>query len=250
MMKEERQRLILEELKANKKINFVQLSTILDVSYDSVRRDVIELEDKGFLKKVHGGAVENSYLNVLSQQQTHIKGDDLKKLIDKTRPFFKKKDQLILMDGGTTNFFIAEQLPKDTHATIVTNSPPLALTLNDHPHVNVILLGGSYYKHYQITLGIDVIRQVKNINADLFFMGVNGIHPTKGLSIRNYDEAILKQTMMDSAKKTICCVIEEKLEVVESYKVADIDAIDTLITNLKPTSKKLSPYFEKQLNIL
>lgn len=250
MMKEERQRLILEELKANKKINFVQLSTLLDVSYDSVRRDVIELEDKGFLKKVHGGAVENSYLNVLSQQQTHIKGDDLKKLIDKTRPFFKKKDQLILMDGGTTNFFIAEQLPKDTHATIVTNSPPLALTLNDHPNVNVILLGGSYYKHYQITLGIDVIRQVKNINADLFFMGVNGIHPTKGLSIRNYDEAILKQTMMDSAKKTICCVIEEKLEVVESYKVADIDAIDTLITNLKPTSKKLAPYFEKQLNIL
>ncbi|MDP5140311.1 MAG: DeoR family transcriptional regulator, partial [Spirosomaceae bacterium] len=74
MMKEERQRLILEELKANKKINFVQLSTLLDVSYDSVRRDVIELEDKGFLKKVHGGAVENSYLNVLSQQKTHIKG--------------------------------------------------------------------------------------------------------------------------------------------------------------------------------
>ncbi|MDP5140310.1 MAG: DeoR/GlpR transcriptional regulator, partial [Spirosomaceae bacterium] len=81
---------------------------------------------------------------------------------DKTRPFFKKKDKIILMDGGTTNFFIAEQLSQDTHATIVTNSPPLALTLNNHPHVNVILLGGSYYKHYQITLGIDVIRQVKN----------------------------------------------------------------------------------------
>jgi DeoR/GlpR family transcriptional regulator of sugar metabolism len=45
--------------------------------------------------------------------------------IDKT---FKKKDQLVLMDGGTTNFFIVEQPPKDTHATIVTNSPPLALT--------------------------------------------------------------------------------------------------------------------------
>jgi DeoR/GlpR family transcriptional regulator of sugar metabolism len=52
--------------------------------------------------------------------------------IDKNR--LQKKDQLVLMDGGTTNFFIVEQLPKDTHATIVTNSPPLALTLNDHPH--------------------------------------------------------------------------------------------------------------------
>jgi DeoR/GlpR family transcriptional regulator of sugar metabolism len=55
MMKEERQRLILEELKANKKINFIQLSTLLNVSYDSIRRDVIELEDKGFLKKYTAG---------------------------------------------------------------------------------------------------------------------------------------------------------------------------------------------------
>lgn len=250
MMKEERQRLILEELKVNKKINFVQLSNLLDVSYDSIRRDVIELEDKGFLKKVHGGAVENSYLNVLSQQKSHIKGDDLKKILDKTKSFFKKKDQVILMDGGTTNFFIAEQLSKDTHATIITNSPPLALTLNESPHINVILLGGSYYKHYQITLGLDVINQVKNINADLFFMGVNGIHPQKGVSIRNYEESIIKQTMMKAAKKTICCVIEEKLDVVESYKVADIEAIDTLVTNLKPKSKELASYHDSQLNIL
>ncbi|MFB0946913.1 MAG: DeoR/GlpR family transcriptional regulator of sugar metabolism [Spirosomataceae bacterium] len=250
MMKEERQRLILEELKANKKINFIQLSTLLNVSYDSIRRDVIELEDKGFLKKVHGGAVENSYLNVLSQQKSHIKGDDLKKILDKTRSFFKKKDQLILMDGGTTNFFIAEQLPKDTYATIVTNSPPLALTLNDHPHINVILLGGSYYKHYQITLGMDVINQVKNINADLFFMGVNGIHPERGLSIRNYEESIIKQTMIQSSKRTICCVIEEKLDLIEPYKVADIKAIDTLVTNLKSQHELLASYKSEGLNIL
>lgn len=250
MMKEERQRLILEELKANKKINFVQLSTLLKVSYDSIRRDVIELEDKGFLKKVHGGAVENSYLNVLSQKKSHIKGNDLKKILDKTRHFFKKKDQLILMDGGTTNFFIAEQLPKDTHATIVTNSPPLALALNDYPHVNIILLGGSYYKHYQITLGIDVVNQVKNVNADLFFMGINGIHPQHGLSIRNYEESIIKQTMMQSSKKTICCVIEEKLNVIEPYKVTGIKAIDTLVTNLKPQHEKLIPYESEGLSIL
>jgi DeoR/GlpR family transcriptional regulator of sugar metabolism len=250
MMKEERQRLILEELKANKKVNFVQLSILLNVSYDSIRRDVIELEDKGFLKKVHGGAVENSYLNVLSQQKNHVKGDDLKKLLDKIQPFFKKKGQLILMDGGTTNFFITEQLPKDTHATIMTNSPPLALTLNDHLHVNVILLGGSYYKHCQITLGIDVINQVKNINADLFFIGVNGIHPERGLSIRNYEESIIKQTMMQSSKKTICCVVEEKLDLVEPYKVAGIEAIDTLVTNLKPQHEQLASYKSEKLNIL
>ena len=68
MLKEERQRLILDKLNADKKINFVELGTFLDVSYDSIRRDIIELEDKGFLKKVHGGAVANSYLSVLGNK--------------------------------------------------------------------------------------------------------------------------------------------------------------------------------------
>jgi DeoR/GlpR family transcriptional regulator of sugar metabolism len=111
-------------------------------------------------------------------------------------------------------------------------------------------LGGSYYKHCQITLGIDVINQVKNINADLFFIGVNGIHPERGLSIRNYEESIIKQTMMQSSKKTICCVVEEKLDLVEPYKVAGIEAIDTLVTNLKPQHEQLASYKSEKLNIL
>lgn len=250
MMKKERQRLILEELKANKRISFVELSSMLKVSYDSVRRDVIELEDKGFLKKVHGGAVANSYLNVLGEQKNHIKGNELKKILGKARAFFKRKDQLILMDGGTTNFFIAEQLPKETKATIVTNSPPLALALNEHPFIEVIILGGSYYKHYQITMGIDVVNQLQNFNADMYFLGVNGVHPEHGTSIRNYEESIIKQTMMKVSKQTICCVVEEKLGVVEAYKVSETNAIDTLITNLNPDDDQLSAYRKVGVNIL
>lgn len=248
-MKEERQRLILEQLNTSKKINFVELSNLLSVSYDSVRRDVIELEDKGFLKKVHGGAVANSYLNVLNDNRATARGNELKIIQKKTQSLFKD-DLVIIMDGGTTNFFIAEQLPKRLHATIVTNSPSLALALNEHPNVSIILLGGTYYKHYQITLGIDVIRQIENINADLYFMGVNGIDAHKGLTIRNYEEAILKQKMMEVSKRTICCAIEEKINIVETYKVADIEQIDTLITDLKPETAKLAAFHEKGISII
>lgn len=249
-MKEERQKLILEELKANKRISFVELSSLLQVSYDSIRRDVIELEDKGFLKKVHGGAVVNSYLNVLGQQKNHIRGQELKTILAKARGFFKRKDQLVIMDGGTTNFFIAEQLPKETRATIVTNSPPLALALNEHPFIEVIILGGSYYKHYQITMGINVIEQLRHFNADLYFVGVNGVHPSHGASIRNYEESIIKQTMMQVSKQTICCVVEEKLGITEAYKVAEMNAIHTLITDLCPDNKKLVAYHGTNLTIL
>ena len=89
MLKEERQKLILEQLKSAKKINFADLSNLLTVSYDSIRRDVIELEDKGLLKKVHGGIVSNSYLDILGGQRKGIKnGNDIEIVFNKAAKLF------------------------------------------------------------------------------------------------------------------------------------------------------------------
>jgi DeoR/GlpR family transcriptional regulator of sugar metabolism len=234
MFKEERQKLILDQLKAAKKINFVELSSMFSVSYDSIRRDVIELEDKGLLKKVHGGVVSNSYLNILSGQRNDVlNSSDIEIVIKKALKLIKK-NQIILMDGGTTNFFLAEQIPKNLTLTIITNSPPLAMALNDHEHIEVIMLGGQYYKRYQVNMGLEVCRQIKAFNIDLFFMGINGIDANKGLSIRNYEESVLKKQMMLSAKRVICCVVEEKIGVVEAYQVCNTKEIHILITSLNP----------------
>jgi len=242
MLKEERQQLILEHLKAAKKINLGDLSNMLKVSYDSVRRDVIELEDKGLLKKVHGGVVSNSYLNILAGQRKGVKkGGDLEIVISKALKFLKN-NQIIILDGGTTNFFLAEQIPKSLTLTVITNSPPLAMALNEHENVEVILLGGRYYKRYQIAMGPEVSNQLKRFNADLYFMGVNGIDKTKGLTIRNYEESILKQQIMAAAKSTICCIVEEKIGVVEAYQICPIEKIDALITNLDPENYSLIGY--------
>ncbi|WP_435353182.1 DeoR/GlpR family DNA-binding transcription regulator [Emticicia sp. SJ17W-69] len=242
MLKEERQRLILEKLNTDKKINFVELGTFLDVSYDSIRRDIIELEDKGFLKKVHGGAVANSYLSVLGTKKIGTNSsEELTILSKKAQKLFENR-QTIIMDGGTTNFFMAEQLSKTLELTIVTNSPPLAMALNEHPKIEVILLGGSYYKRYQITLGSEVSSQLAHINADYYFMGVNGVHINKGLSIRHYEESLIKQQMMQAAKKTVCCIIEEKINVQEAYKVCNFQQLDMMITNLKPTDHALKDF--------
>jgi DeoR/GlpR family transcriptional regulator of sugar metabolism len=110
------------------------------------------------------------------------------------------------------------------------------MALNDHENVEVILLGGRYYKRYQIAMGPEVSNQLKRFYADLYFMGVNGIDKTKGLSLRNYEESILKQQMMSSAKSTICCVVEEKIGVVEAYQICPISKLNTLVTNLEPDS--------------
>ncbi len=249
MLKEERQRLILEKLNANNRINFVELGKFLDVSYDSIRRDIIELEDKGFLKKVHGGAVANSYLSVLGKENNGASSSEELAIVSKKAQRLFENRQVIIMDGGTTNFLIAEQLPKTLEATIITNSPALAMALNEHPKIEVILLGGSYYKRYQITLGGEVSSQLAHINADYYFMGVNGVHTQKGMSIRHYEESLIKQKMMQAAKRTVCCVIEEKINVQESYKVCDFRQIDLMITNLKPTDIALKDFHKLGVEI-
>jgi len=249
MLKEERQRLILEKLNTDKKINFVELGKFLDVSYDSIRRDIIELEDKGFLKKVHGGAVANSYLSVLGTKKNGASSEELGILSKKAQKFIENR-QTIIMDGGTTNFFMAEQLAKTLELTIVTNSAPLAMALNEHPRIDVILLGGTYFKRYQITLGSEVSRQLEHINADYYFMGVNGVHPVKGLSIRHYEESLIKQKMMQAAKKTVCCVIEEKINVQEAHRVCNFQQLDLMITNLKPTDVALKDFQKQGVEII
>ena len=167
----------------------------------------------------------------------------------KAQKLFENR-QTIIMDGGTTNFLIAEQLPKTLEATIITNSPALVMALNEHPKVEVILLGGTYYKRYQITLGSEVSRQLSHINADYYFMGVNGVHTQKGLNIRHYEESLVKQQMMAAAKKTVCCIIEEKINVQEAHKVCDFHQIDIMITNLKPTDNVLKNFHKLGVEIV
>ncbi len=249
MLKEERQRQILEKLNRDQQISLVSLSQVMAVSYDSIRRDIIELEDKGLLKKVHGGAVANSYMSFKAAQGLGVSNQEVLQITRKVQKLIENK-RIVLMDGGTTNFHIAEQLPKNIEMTVITNSLPLAMMLNDHPKIETILLGGSYYKRYQITMGSETIKQLEFFKPDLYLMGFNGLQADSGLTIRHYEESLLKRAMMAISKQVAVCAIPEKLNTIENYKVCDLADINVLITSLKPTEPTLDSLRIKSLEIL
>jgi DeoR/GlpR family transcriptional regulator of sugar metabolism len=249
MLKEERQQVILEKLGTDKKVTLVDLGQILSVSYDSVRRDIIELEDKGLLKKVHGGAIANSYLSMKPSRGLGIVNTEFVTIAKKALRLIEN-NKIILMDGGTTNFYIAEQIPKNLEVTVITNNPHLAMALGEHPKVEVILLGGSFYKRYQITIGSKTIQDLEHIQADIYFMGTNSISIESGLAIRHYEESILKQKMMEISRKTVTCVLEEKINRQENYKVCNFTDLDYLITSLNPMDEILKPFRNKRVEIL
>src|ERR1700685_2474719 len=144
-LKEERHQYILELLGSEGRVLAADLSSRYRVSEDTIRRDLRELASSGKIQRVHGGALPRRAEAVpfVSHQQIDMES---KIGIARAAAAMIHDGQVVLIDGGTTNLRIASYLSRERSATIVTNSPPLALALADHPKLSVLMLGGNFLK--------------------------------------------------------------------------------------------------------
>lgn len=130
MLTAERQQYILEILRREGKVLASQLSVDLNVSEDTIRRDLRELAEVGLLQRVHGGALLRSPAAAsYAARQKHApleKEEIAKAAVQLVRP-----GQVIILDGGTTTQLVANYLPIDLQATVITNSPPIAVALTE-----------------------------------------------------------------------------------------------------------------------
>ncbi len=249
MHKDSRQQHILHKLNFDRKVSLISLSQELEVSYDSIRRDVIELQERGMLKKVHGGVIANSFIPMNVRREIGINSTEIEIIAAKAQKLFED-GQTILMDGGTTNIYVAEQIPKSFEGTIITNNPRLALSLIEHTNTEVILLGGSFHKRYQITAGSDVIERIGFLRVDTYFMGVVGISVNEGLTLRDYEETMMKRQMIQKAAKIVVCAGSEKMSIVANHRICDYADIDTLITNYEQDSTLLQDWRGRDVEVL
>ena len=148
MLKEERQQLILNKLNANHRIYITALSRELNVSDDTLRRDLTEMEMNGLLTKVHGGAIPKSGIphDFKGRLQTEI--DKKREMAAKVIPFFKNGD-VILIDGGTSNLEVIRQLPGHLYFTIDTNSFSIATKVMNYQNTELNVLGGTLLRRSQ-----------------------------------------------------------------------------------------------------
>lgn len=249
MLKEERFRFILEKLKTHQKVLSAGLSQELRVSEDTIRRDLHELAQSGFIQKVHGGALPRSPA-LLSYREREDYALQNKQEIAKKAINLVKSRQVIILDGGTTTLQIARLLPEGLKATVFTNSIPIALHLANHATIETVLAGGKLFKHSQVTLGIETIETFRAIRADVCFLGVCSIHYEIGLSVPNREEAQVKQAMASSAAQVVALATAEKIGTAETYIVAPINEVDILITDTIITPDVIKLYTEKGMEVI
>ncbi|WP_223588185.1 DeoR/GlpR family DNA-binding transcription regulator [Neobacillus bataviensis] len=250
MLRKERHREILNILEKEGKVVAKELSIMWDVSEDTIRRDLREMDSLGLLKRVHGGAFPASSGPITFSERTEENIDEKKELAQKGVKLIKDGQVLLLDGGSTSNLFLAQEIPYDFKGTIITNSPSISLTLSKHPNVEVMLLGGTFFKESLVTVGLDVVDTLKKIRADLCFLGVYSLHPDFGISIPHLQESYVKRQMINSSNKIASLVTRSKLNTISNYLVGPVSVLDYMITEEGSHSYNYNKYKELDIEII
>lgn len=249
MLTTHRKQLILDTLKRDGQVIAKELSQQFGLSEDTIRRDLRELAEQGLLQRVHGGALPASP-SVVDLAGRKLLATDAKLAIAKAAVKLIQPRQVIILDGGTTTQELVKQLPIDFELTVITHSPTIAVALIDHPKIDVIMLGGKLFKHSMVNIGAAAIEAISHIRADIYFMGVTGIHASLGLSTGDLEEAHIKRALCAAAAETIVMAAADKINAASRYIISPTTAISTLVTQVNIDEIILNSFAELGISVV
>ena len=247
MLKKERQEFILHQLNLHNKILCADLSNKMGVSDDTIRRDLQELAQDDKLIKVHGGALSKSFHTAFDRKMVYNLED--KHIIAQKTAALVQSGMYILTSGGTSILEFAKSLDPNLNATFFTCSLNAAIEFAHHPSIEVVMIGDKVSKDSMLATGASAVQTIESIQADLCILGINSLDTQFGLSENDWEVVQIKKAMIKASKKTICIGISEKLNSQQKIKVANLDEIDILITELDPEDPLLLPFKHKGLTI-
>lgn len=248
MIKAERQNLILEQLLKDKKVLLEGISKMLNVSEDTVRRDIKELSDQGLLQAVRGGAIHKSSIPIHFKDRQYIDVAH-KQIIAKKVMHYIKPGMVVLIDAGTSALAAVSSLPKDIELTVVTNSFPVASILEDHSKIEVLFIGGKLNKTSFSTTGYETIQAIRNIRADICLLGICSIDLNYGITGADYEDSLIKRAMVETSKFIIALSTSDKLNTSESFYICASNLLNVIITELPPDDVELNGYSQSGIEM-
>lgn len=218
----------MEKLSHDKFVRLDDLVSLLDTSESTVRRDLDELESERKLHRVHGGAeLPHSLQEEFTNQQKSIKNIQEKMQVARKAASLISNDDVIFVDAGTTNELLLGYLNQD-NLTVITNSIHHAAKLVDK-NIQTIIIGGHVKKSTDASIGAVAYEQIKQLNFDKAFLGINGIDE-EFLTTPDMEEAVIKKTVIENARKSYIVTDSSKIGRVSFAKVDKIENA-TIITN-------------------
>ncbi|MCT1526000.1 MULTISPECIES: DeoR/GlpR family DNA-binding transcription regulator [Sphingobacterium] len=247
MLKEERQAFIIHQINLHNKVLSSDLSVQLNVSEDTIRRDLNELAESGQVLKVYGGALSKSFHYPFQENNVYAK--EAKKEIASKAISLIQSGMTVLVGGGTSMIELARLMPKDIQCTFFAISPLVALELAEKENLEVILLGGHLSRNTNIVSGSQVINALSEIKVDLCLLGTNSLSVEEGITDSDWEVVQIKKAMIKCSKKLGVLSIVEKLNSNQKMRVAPLRDINYLITDLDPNHPSLKE-FRNQVTVI
>jgi DeoR/GlpR family transcriptional regulator of sugar metabolism len=251
MFSEERREEILRLLHKNGRILAKELADMFEMSIDSIRRDLSIMEEKGLLKRTHGGAVPAGKVRNTptpeSLSSRYGEGTPLQNAISRKASTFIQEKDTVFISGAGIHFGMLKYLPEFPF-TVVTNSIRIADNLKERTHIDAYLIGGKVKRSGNITdsLAYDFIRQ---FSLDLCFI-TGGAISKNGISTATPEVASFGRSAIEISRKTICLAPHEKLGIDAFAKLGPITPIDILITDEEATIEAIEDIESKGVKVI
>jgi DeoR/GlpR family transcriptional regulator of sugar metabolism len=221
-------------LTINKKgqVSIEELTKTFNVTSETIRRDLQELEDEHLIQKVHGGALSlqnNTEDSLHDRFYQNVKAKEIiaQKTISKIKPHSR-----IFIDFGSTTLAFCEELNKIDNLTIFTNSPLLAKTVYEANHSHdIYILGGKYLANLHENVGYLTLNSIKNEFVDLSIISTASINLKYGFFNINQDEAEIAKEMIKNSKECMLLADDSKINRKGIWKICSFREIDYLVCN-------------------
>jgi DeoR/GlpR family transcriptional regulator of sugar metabolism len=245
----ERRQRILDALALDGRVLAGELAAALDVSHDTIRRDLQELADAGLLRRVHGGALPPN-LTPLGYAERARQAPAAKRALAKAASRLLRLEAVITLTGGTSVVELAREVPHDLRATIFTTSAPVAIELASRPHVDVHVIGGRFEKTTLETAGPTAVDAIRGVQADACFFSAWAIHPDAGISVGHVDDVPTLKAMIAGAAEVVAIATADKLGTTTAFIVGPVAELTHLVTERSAPDALVAPYERLGVTVL
>jgi DeoR family fructose operon transcriptional repressor len=232
MYAEERAQQILSRARSDGRVEVSSLAHVLDVTQETIRRDLDRLERQGLLRRVHGGAIA---VNRLDFEPGLIQRDATaapqKGRIARAALAFVPARGTVLLDAGTTTARIAAALEPAGDLTVVTNSLPIASLLATRPRLTVQLVGGRVRGATMAAVDTWALDSLAALTVDVAIVGTNGFSVARGLTTPDLAEAAVKSAMVRAGRRVVVVADSGKFGYDQFARFADLADADVLVTD-------------------
>lgn len=246
MFAEERQALMGDLVANTGRVTVAELARQLDITRETVRRDLAQLEQDGQLRRVHGGAVAGGATSTAEESlsvRTSLNHEQKSRIATRALELLPSGATSVVLDAGTTTELLAQAMAstlptqRTTDLLVLTHSVPVAYRISTGGSFQLEVIGGRVRALTSAAIGASTIDQFRALRPDIAFIGANGVHAGFGLSTPDPLEAAVKSAIVACARRVVLLADSSKLGQETLIRFAGLDQVDALVTGAAPTGE-------------